>query len=517
MVFTGFIRGLFLAIFSTTATHAQPVVLKFDSYRHYVDHFNQMEDEFVTNLVSNSQSWDWMVKNVPAFECPDKELEEIYWYRWWCYRKALKQMDGQVAMTEFIRRNPVSSAVGHHLMESRWVRDKKYGDEILLYWLRGKGVPNDKLNYSGWTIWAAYQRYLVNGDKEFLVRMLDDFIRYYQSWETNRMNPDGSFWQFDVRDAMEESISGSRTNRNLRPPLNSYMYGNAIALVEIGKLANRPDVVEIYSRKAAELKKFVQERLWDSQAKFFKVRFVNGGPSNDTLSDAREAIGFIPWYFELPDKGRGYEQAWAQLVDPQGFCAPFGITTAEQRHPRFRVGKTGTCEWNGAVWPFATSQTLTALANVLNHYEQSFVTPHHYLQAIQTYAKSMHRDGKPYIGEYLDEKTGKYLRTDLERGRYYNHSTFCDLVINNLVGLRPQAGQMLEINSLIPAGAWDYFCLDGVEYHGRTLTILWDRTGKKYGRGQGLVVLADGQKIAESSELMRIVAPLDISNQRLQR
>jgi hypothetical protein len=287
------------------------------------------------------------------------------------------------------------------------------------------------------------------------------------------------------------------------------MYGNAIALAEIGKLADRPDLVATYGQKAAGLKQFVQDRLWDPQAKFFKVRFVNDGPTNDTFSDVREAIGFIPWYFELPDKDQGYEQAWAQLIDPQGFWAPYGITTAEQRHPRFRVGLTGTCEWNGPVWPFATSQTLTALGNVLNHYEQDEVTPRHYLQAMQAYAQSMHRDGKPYIGEYLDETTGRYLRNDLERGRYYNHSTFCDLVINNLVGLRPQADQSVVVNPLIPADEWDYFCLDGVPYHGRSLTILWDRTGNRYGQGRGLIVLADGRKIAESSELKRIVARLD--------
>jgi len=37
----------------------------------------------------------------------------------------------------------------------------------------------------------------------------------------------GLFWQYDVRDGMEESISGSRTNKNLRPTINSYMFGNA--------------------------------------------------------------------------------------------------------------------------------------------------------------------------------------------------------------------------------------------------------------------------------------------------
>ena len=38
---------------------------------------------------------------------------------------------------------------------------------------------------------------------------------------------------------------------------------------------------------------------------------------------------------------------------------------------------------------------------------------------------------------------------------YYNHSSFCDLVITGLVGLRPRADDLLEMNPLIPAGTWD--------------------------------------------------------------
>jgi hypothetical protein len=49
----------------------------------------------------------------------------------------------------------------------------------------------------------------------------------------------------------------------------------------------------------------VQEALWDERARFFKAQAEENG-----LSDAREAIGFIPWCFPLPDRDRGYEQAW---------------------------------------------------------------------------------------------------------------------------------------------------------------------------------------------------------------
>lgn len=501
--------GESLAAQATTSSSAPLTVLSYDRFAHHVDRFNTMERERLANLIPNADAWDWMVRNVPAFECPDANVEEIYWYRWWTFRKSLvRTPSGRIAPMEFFGRAPVSSAVGHHVMEGRWLRDQSVVDDLLLYWLRSApdgSPPKDTGKYSGWTIFAAWHRWLVNGDSAFVTGLLDDFVHYYRMWERLRMNGDGSFWQFDVRDAMEESISGSRTDRNLRPPLNSYMYGNAIALARIAKVAGNAELEATYTKKAEGLRKIVEQRLWDQDARFFKVRFVHPGrATNDTLCDAREAIGFIPWYFDLPSVDAGFEEAWAQLADPHGFKAPFGITTAEQRHPRYRFHYSGGCEWNGPVWPFATSQTLTGLSNVLNDRQQTHVTVRDYFDALLTYARSTYRDGKPYIGEYLDGKTGEWLHKDLERGRYYNHSTFCDLVINGLIGIRPQADQTVVVNPLVPADAWDWFCLDGVAYHGRSLTVIWDRTGQRYQRGAGLTLLADGTRIAHSEKLERL-------------
>lgn len=95
----------------------------------------------------------------------------------------------------------------------------------------------------------------------------------------------------------------------------------------------------------------------------------------------------------------------------------------------------------------------------------------------------------------------------MERGKDYNHSTFCDLVISGLIGLRPRADETVEVNPLVQA-AWDYFCLDDISYHGRTLTILWDRTGERYGKGKGLRVFAGGKEIAASEKLVRITGLL---------
>jgi len=105
----------------------------------------------------------------------------------------------------------------------------------------------------------------------------------------------------------------------------------------------------------------------------------------------------------------------------------------------------------------------------------------------------------------LDEVTGYWLKGDQERSRYYNHSTFNDLIITGLVGLRPRADHTVEVNPLLPDGRWDWFCLDNLLYHGHYLTILWDKYGDRYHRGKGLLVLVDGKIVGQSDTLERIV------------
>jgi len=41
-------------------------------------------------------------------------------------------------------------------------------------------------------------------------------------------------------------------------------------------------------------------------------------------------------------------------------------------------------------------------------------------------------------------------------GDHYNHSTYCDLIITGLVGLRPRADDIVEVNPLLPESTWRY-------------------------------------------------------------
>ena len=301
--------------------------------------------------------------------------------------------------------------------------------------------------------------------------------------------------------------------------LNSYAVAKDSSVLEAGSFKHYVDYFN-ETDEEAKRKKVTLEKLWDDKEKFFKVRAYDGFRTgrdkpwpNDTLFDIREQLGYIPWYFNLPYAG--YEEAWKQLMNQFGFKAPAGLTTAEKRDLRFRRHWSvypshgdGGCQWNGPVWPYATTQTLVAMANLLNNYKQDYVDKNDYLEVLRTYAKRHQKNGRPWIGEAIDEKTGNWLVDDNPRGKDYNHSAYCDLVISGLVGIRPSDDNIIEVNPLLPQGKWNYFCLDNVSYKGRKLTVLYDADGKKYGRGKGLQVIVDGQKAANSPKLERLTVKL---------
>jgi hypothetical protein len=652
-------------------------VLGAERFRAYADGFAAGDRETVVNAIPNAAAWEWMAANVPRFECPDKKLEEVYWFRWWTFRKHLKEtVDGWI-VTEFLpavpwagKHNSINCPAGHHFREGRWIHDRKVLDDYAVFWFRKGGEPR---KYSFWAADSMEARARVIGDDAVVRDLLPELKANWEAWAGDHRDESGLYWQNDGNDGMEVSVGGS----GCRATLNSYQYGDAVAIAAVLERAGKREEAEEWRGKAAALRELVEKRLWDAEAEFFKVRPRGGGE----LAGVRELHGYVPWCFHLP--GPDKSGAWRQLMDPKGFKAPFGPTTAEQRHAGFRVAYEGhECQWNGPSWPFATSQTLTAMANLLHDYRQEVVSRKDYWEVLQGYVRShrfrqlppergeggltksadtsvarhtwwaegrlgnaewvqydfpaevtadavevywyddaqgidapmgwrvMVKDGggwkevtvrgvrgtaldrfnrveiepvrtgalrlevqsapgksagllewrvlagrenaavgavasasytdvyggrldalndgagglerveseRPWIDENLNPYTGDWMARTLlkqrrqapdERGKDYNHSTFCDLVISGLVGLRARADDVLEVSPLLPEGEWDWFCLDHVPYHGRVVTVIWDRDGKRYGRGAGLQVLVDGERAggAERLETVRVMMP----------
>src|SRR5262249_19079889 len=147
-----------------------------------------------------------------------------------------------------------------------------------------------------------------------------------------------------------------------------------------------------YLTKAAVLKENLQRKLWDPNRQFFLHMFKQNEESDGHIVRAltlthqtgqfagsphgRELIGYVPWQFNLPDPG--YESAWRFLMNRDYFFADFGPTVTERHDPLFLISKQ-CCVWSGQSWPYATTQTLKAMANVLQNYQQDAVTKKDYI------------------------------------------------------------------------------------------------------------------------------------------
>ena len=313
-------------------------------------------------------------------------------------------------------------------------------------------------------------------------KLIDEVLPHmavdYAGWESSvgqfaGMRENGLFETIDDREGTELSISGN----GYRHQINAAMLGNCIALAHMFPEGSSRDY---YKVRAEALKQNICEKLWNEEDSFFEVLHTDG-----KMSGVRELGGYTPWYFtDMPEK---YHKAWKFLTDTQCFNAPYGYTYADQSHPKFQLSYEGhECKWDGPSWPMATSMTLTALANLLHGSEQGYVTAKDFCDGLKKYTHSQFItiDGirRPWIDENLNPYTGDWIsRTILynkndsmkDRGRDYNHSSFCDLIISGLVGLRVnEDGYRVEP---LCRGWLDWFSLDGVVVKDKTLSIYWDK------------------------------------------
>jgi hypothetical protein len=497
-------------------------VLEPGSYRHYFDSFALDEKEMLGT--APSLPWSWFAENIPWLDIPDKEMERIYYFRWYAFQKHIERTPDGFVINEFLdnvnwagKFNTIDAAAGHHIREARWLRNPEYVDDYTKFWFTPEGDPK---RYSFWAADSVYQVALATGNWNLAITLLPSLRNNFEAWESTHEDANGLFWQKDDRDGMEDSISGD----GYRPTINSYMYGDALAISKIAEKAGQTQVAQTYRDKADRLRAVIEKRLWNSQDQFYETV---ARQDKDGWTDDRELIGYIPWYFDIPPLQ--HDVSWKYLFDPQGFAGHFGPTTAERRNPRFDYKARHECLWNGPSWPFATTQTLVALGNLLNGPKQSVMSETDYFHLLTTYAYSQHiqlQDGRviPWIDEDLNADTGSWIARSIlislhqlpeNRGRYYNHSGFADLIITGLIGLRPTPGDKFTVHPLVPEGKWNYFALDGLPYHGHILTILYDRDGTRYQRGGGLQVLCDGQLIAHAEKLEEIQVTLPTDKSQL--
>ena len=492
-------------------------------------------DFFLTpdNLNKDGDS-NWYKNNIPFFDCPDedggKNIRQIYYYRWRIIKDHAMATENGYTFSEFIKGDTwratdgylkksysaINAAAGHVINEIKWLKDSRHVQDYINFFLEGDGRL---IEYSDWIADAAYSYYLLSGDTAYIISQLRPFINLWNIRQKKYFDAaTGLFWLTPQEDAMENNATAYKYQNNFeqtyRPSVNSYAYALAKTIEKTARLSGDSTTADIFCKKAQSVKAAMLQSLWSTKHSFFMEKI-----KRDSLyAPAREIIGVIPWYFNIPDDTPAYIKAWDSITDSEGgFKGDYGIRTLEKGSAYYLYQyEPNTCQWNGPSWPFTSAFTLTAMANVLNNYQhQGNVTKKLYYDELKKYTLQQYKNGVPYIAESFHPDKNKWSCDIDERSEHYLHSSYNDLVISGLIGIRLNEGNELIINPQIP-DTWNRFCLEDIPYRGRQITVVYDvrGDGSRYRLHQkdevraGLSVFVDGVLTAYTAQMHRLAVKI---------
>jgi hypothetical protein len=293
----------------------------------------------------------------------------------------------------------------------------------------------------------------------------------------------------------------------VRPSVNSYAYGNLKALAEMyrleGSSGREKEKTAYYTLKAKAVKDKTLKVLWNREDQFFNSYSAgdNQYGAHDYEARVRESVGYTPWYFKMfsPSDYKTYSGSWEMFSSKKGFYNTAGMTTAERQHPYYNEEAYA---WNGRGWPFENSVVYKAYANYLRDYKKSSTAAekellYDYIQKLAT----MHGTNQLNIGEWYIPSNGKKFGGESD----YFHSTFPDIIIEDLLGFKAMHNNSFSLMPLLPENKWDHFYLVNLRYHGCDIDIIWkkDWDKKQQGNQSQLCVWVDGKLLATSPSLTR--------------
>lgn len=345
---------------------------------------------------------------------------------------------------------------------------------------------------------------LIASDGAYSLYNKDNWKNYYLGWGTT----DQAAKSLQAQQYVKAYRRGYPNYFLVRPSINSYAYANLHSLCNLYKIDEAGFITDgiqpkadFYASKALKLRDKTLQVLWNEEDQFFNTYSAgdNKFGTGDYEARVRESVGFTPWYFNMipTESHQKYSRAWDMFSSTKGFYNTAGMTTAERQHPYYNEQAYA---WNGRGWPFQNSVVYKAYANYLRNYKEKITEDDEELlyDYIEKLAK-MHGADQLNIGEWYIPSDGKTFGGEQD----YFHSTFPDIIIEDLLGFKAFHEDKFSIHPLLPESKWDYFYLGNIRYHGRDVDVVWKKDWdlNMPGNQSRLCVWVDSKLVATNKSL----------------
>jgi hypothetical protein len=219
-------------------------------------------------------------------------------------------------------------------------------------------------------------------------------------------------------------------------------------------------------------------------------------PGSNLPVESRETRALLPFALGFVPDDPQYNAAFEVLVDPKALWTPYPVADVAL-----------DIAAGGIVRPDLNAMVADVMADAIRNRRQNVIDRLRLKQFVDLYARLMCEEGdpaRPQNRHSYDAQTGQG-----EGALDVFTDAFNDLLIRHLIGLVPQADGTLVVDPL--AHGWRHFRADDVPYRGHLVTIIWESRpeGERYADAvAGLTVRVDGQLVAQSPQLEKIVASL---------
>jgi hypothetical protein len=481
-------------------------------------------------LIQHEREYNrWFFDNVPYFDAADPAFKKMWYYRWWVVRFNMAQADtpdlkgyrfyeGKLGFD-----NVISFAVPVQLKELTYLRDPAFALQQLENSYRNLSEAGAVVDPPGSPYWGEMYSHWIGAAAAELNRvhpipadarrqLLPAMARDVRTWLTT-FDPDHNFLPqrskprvtgYDLDILSYWFFSGTKLDLNAdlvdleRVDFASFVYANARAIVELARIDNNLPLVREFEEVASHIRAAALQQLWDDQTQFFYPQRA----SDHMRIPIRELHGFFPFTTLMAPDEPHYLPAMQKFIDPEEFWARFPpVITSQYYYRRWTWDMDGLSR---NIAPHPISMGARTLLQVLKHYHQSIITPEHFMELMTRYNSLIYPSVNPFdptwrpnAHEYYSKWEPNQVSTRPKPSEISHdfHSMYCSLIVEGAVGLTPRLDDKIELQ---PAALhWAYFLLDRLRYHGKDLTIIWDKPDgsvRYNGYPEGFSLYIDGKQ-----------------------
>jgi putative isomerase len=177
-------------------------------------------------------------------------------------------------------------------------------------------------------------------------------------WENSRRTPDGLFVWFNGDESGVDNtpaVSWEPSEVTEGVDLACYLVREYRAMALIARHLEKPDDEAAYRRKADELARLINEKMWsEADAMYFNIDRRTG-----ELVKVKAWVSFVPLWAGIAPPDRAKATIERHLLEPREFWGPHGLRTLTPDEPKYAPSKG---YWKGPTWVVSSYMMTHALA-----------------------------------------------------------------------------------------------------------------------------------------------------------